>query len=198
MNVQWSRRRFERPLALLCAVGLTTVARSSSAQTQSAAGITVGAAGVGTKGEFWQEPAFHLGAKADVIFARESPRDIGIGPYLEAGTVGFEAFDVGAGASLVLPALDDFPIVVSAGGVGHIADGQVHPLISSSLFWGSRSHNYHGHYGMAAGVLVSFRQGVTDPERTELIGALQLDVAFLSLPVVALYNLITGPSASAD
>ena len=134
MNIQWYRRRMA--CASLVAVGLPCVMLSATAtaQSQSAVGFTVGAAGVGSKGAPWEQAAFHLGVRADVIFMRDSPRDVGLGPYVEMGTVGFGALDAGAGASIMLPVRDDFPVVISAGALGQLEQGRVRPLISSSLF----------------------------------------------------------------
>ena len=51
--------------------------------------------GVAGRGEdaIWSETAFWLGARGDVLFAREGTSDFGIGPYLEIGTLAFDELD---------------------------------------------------------------------------------------------------------
>ncbi len=64
---------------------------------------------------FGARPNFHLGLRGDVLFAQKKPTDFGgVGPYAEVLTNGFVDGQFGGGASLLLPVLDTYPVVLSA------------------------------------------------------------------------------------
>jgi len=176
--------------------GVLISAASARAEPQGSSGLTVGGAAIGQQGQFWDDAAFHLGARGDVLFGRERGSDAAYGPYVELGTLDFSRIELGGGASVLAPVHEDLPLVFSIGGLAAIDGDGAHPLGTASLFWGSRSYNYHSRYGMAAGLLVSARQGLSAPYETSLLIAAQLDFVALSLPVVALANWISGPTES--
>jgi hypothetical protein len=167
--------------------------RAAHAEPQGTAGLTVGVAGVGEERAFWDDTAFHLGARGDVLFGRDQNADFGAGPYLEVMSHAFDDFQFGGGASLLLPVLDTFPIVVSAGGYGRIADG-LEPGLAGTFFWGTRSFNYHSNYVMTGGLLAQLRYGLGETEETAIVIGAQVDAVILSLPFLFLANAIAGGS----
>ncbi len=198
MCTQWVHRCARLCAAVIASIGTLMVgANDAKAEPQWSSALTMGGAGVGTEGRFWDGSAFHLGARGDVLFGREQGADAGYGPYLALGTLDFSRFEAGGGASVLAPVHDDLPLVFSLGGLLAVDDAGARPLVEASLFWGSRSYNYHSAYGMAAGLLVSVRQGVTAPHETSLLVAAQLDFVALSLPAVAFVNWVAGPTDSA-
>ncbi|MEZ4443492.1 MAG: hypothetical protein R3B72_30755 [Polyangiaceae bacterium] len=181
---------------LLCLMMGQPVAQ---AEPQANAGLIIGGAAAGTDGGFFDRPEFHLGLRGDVIFGRTNPWSFGVGPYAEVGTFAFDELSVGTGASVHLPIHDSLPFVLSAGPFIRYGDDDfgVEPGISTSLFWGSRSYNFHESYIMAVGISVGYRATFTESKESALVIAAQLDLALLGLPVVALVNLIRGPTGDA-
>jgi hypothetical protein len=63
-----------------------------------------------------------------------------------------------------------------------------HPGVFGSIFWGSRSFNYHGNYGLAGGLLLEGRLGLDDTRERTVVLAAHLDAEMLALPVLFLIN----------
>src|SRR5690348_3949815 len=138
--------KFARAAAAL--VGAFVVAlrvAPAAAEPQATVGLTMGAAGAGLNRSIWQTTAFHLGVHGDVLFGRSRNSDFGLGPYAELLTNGFDEIQFGGGVSGLLPVLDTFPIVLSAGAYGRQAKGGfgLEPGLAGELFFGSRSFNFH-------------------------------------------------------
>ena len=186
--------------ALAAATAVWWFPASASAEPQGNAGLTIGAAGRGYDREIWDETAFHLGVRGDVMFGRSSTRDFGVGPYVEVFTHAFDEIQFGGGGSLLVPAVDFLPFVVSAGMYGrHGDDGAgLEPGFASALFWGSRSYNFHANYVMAFGLLGQFRLGLGDSRETSIVIAAQLDIAAMALPFIFLVEAARGGSHDTD
>jgi hypothetical protein len=166
-----------------------------AAPPQVAVGFTVGAAGVGSERELWQNTVFHLGARGDVLFGRNGSNSFGVGPYVEVLTHDFGELQTGAGASVLLPLTELYPIVLSAGGYlripwqsspGPLADKSygVEPGIAGTVFFGTRSFNFHTPYEITVGLIGQARIGLGDSHETSFVVAAQLDMAAIWLPIV--------------
>ncbi len=169
----------------------------AQAAPQGTAGLTIGAAGTGYHHRYWEETRFHLGARGDVLFGRDRNSDFGFGPYVEVGTNGFQSIQFGGGASLLLPVIDYLPLVISLGAYGQKSDDDfgLSPGVSTGLFWGSRSYNFHGGYIMSAGLIGQFRYGLGASGETSIIVGAQIDFLAMSLPFLFLINAIRGGSS---
>jgi hypothetical protein len=176
---------------LSCAIG-------AHAQ-QANVGLTVGGAARGYDRAI-DEPAFHLGMRGDVLFARSAATDFGVGPYAELFTHAFDELQVGHGASLLVPIVDTFPLIFSAGAYGRIGqdDFGFEPGFAGSIFVGTRGHNFSAHYDIAAGLLAQARVGLGSSDEISVVIAAHLDVAFLGLPVVYLIDATRGGSDETD
>ncbi len=193
MQVNMSGPR--QALALACTLAFTLATTPSLAAPQTTTAITIGAAGRGVDREFWDQTVFHLGIRSDVLFGRSNVSSFGFGPYAEVATHAFDEIQFGAGAATLLPILDGFPIVVSAGAYGRYARViGLEPGVAASLFWGPRSFNHHNAYNMAGGLLAQFRYGLGASGETSIVICAQLDVVALSLPVQFLVNALRGGS----
>ena len=179
-------KRFPVPL-LLPLLLFSTPALAQQSHPQANAGLVVGAAGVGQDGEFWQKTQFHLGLRADVLFGRASPADWGFGPVVNLSTNRFDTYQVGAGVSALAPVSEYLPLVFSVGPQVTRGDSTEAGAFAS-IFWGSRSFNYHGWYGMAGGLLLEGRAGFGETKERTIVIAAHLDLQVLSLPVLMLIN----------
>jgi hypothetical protein len=180
------RLAFHVPVLAWAVVVTTAVAR---ADPQSSLGLTLGGAAQNVVGPGPLTPAVHLGGRADVLFFRNGPRDMGLGPYVDAGTDGFQSFDAGGGASWFLPVLDDLPFVVGAGAFARNGQGRSwSPGVEGTIFAGSRSYNFHSWYGMALGFFVQSRWLPVAPATMDVVLGVQVDAEVLALPVLFLVN----------
>ena len=170
-----------------------------AAPPQVGVGVTVGAAGVGKSSRIWDETVLHLGARGDVMFGRDGSNGFGVGPYLEVLTHDFGELQTGGGASLLLPVMELFPIVLSAGGYlripwrdapGPLADRSygIEPGVAGTIFFGTRSFNFHSSYEITVGVLGQARFGLGESRESSFVVAAQLDLAALWVPVVFIYH----------
>ncbi len=166
---------------------------SALADPQVHAGVTVGGGARDLRDD--TRGVFHLGATADVILFRRKQTDVGFGPYVQLATASFQTFESGLGASLLLPTRGPVFILSAAPHlrVGARSIDPLRPLgtgpvdvgATATLFFGSRSYNFHSTYGYQLGVFVEGRQGFTS-RQTEIYGGLHVDVAILAMPVVLL------------
>lgn len=172
-------------------------AKTANADPQGNLGITVGGAARGDDREI-AEAAFHLGVRGDVLFLRDAADDFGVGPYGELFTHAFDELQAGTGVSLLIPTVDTFPLVFSAGGYGRLFGDTFEPGVAATVFVGARAHNFSSHYDMAAGLLIQGRVGLGPTEEITLVIAAQLDAAFLGLPFVYLIDASRGGSEETD
>lgn len=187
--------RRTRPLVSLAASLVAFLAAGAAeADPQGTVGLTIGVAGVGRDRAVWDDTVFHLGLRGDVLFLRDAPDELGVGPYGEVLSNAFDDIQIGGGIALLVPVVEYLPIVVSAGGYGRGSDDGFEPGLAASLFWGTRSYNFHGSYGMAAGLLAQLRYGLGDSKETAVIVGAQLDLVAMTLPIQFLINAARGGS----
>ena len=192
--------RFLRPwISRGMIVALASSATTARAEPQASVGLTIGAAGEGYDRRIWDRTAFHLGLHGDVLFGRRGTSDFGVGPYAEIFTHAFDQIQVGAGISGLLPVIDAFPIVLSAGGYARKGRDRhaVGPGLAAQLFWGTRSYNFHSPYVLSGGLLAQMRYGLGAARETSIVIAAQVDVVALALPVILLINAARGSRESA-
>ncbi len=175
-------KRPSKLLGLLLAGAFLAAASPASADPQISAALTLGPAFRGLRTPPVR-PAFHLGGRADILFLRASHRGMGLGPYVELGTSGFDAFEAGGGVEWLVPAWST--AFIFSGGTGVRASGSgSQPVATWGLFWGSRSYNFHSLYGFGAGLFAQGRYGLGDSRSFDVITGAQIDLALLALPFV--------------
>jgi hypothetical protein len=157
-------------------------------QTQINAGLRAGAAGVGT-GSPWPETLFALGLHGDVLFGRRTGKSFAFGPAAGVSTLGFRDVTGSAGASLLLPAHDYLPFVLSVGPtVRYHETFGTHAGGYASLFWGTKSLNYSGTWGMTGGIVLEGRTTFGGPKDHAVIVSAHVDLEVLVLPAVLIVN----------
>lgn len=163
-------------------------AQDAPARPQLNLALLGGVAGVGTKEQgAWETSRLFAAFHADVLLGRNSTRSWGIGPMARVGTYGFSDAQAQLGASLLVPVHDYLPFVLTAGGYTRLTEGR-EPGAFASLFWGTRSFNYHGSYVMAGGLVVEARATFGDQAERTVIIAGHADLQAIALPVVMLIN----------
>jgi hypothetical protein len=142
--------------------------------------------GLGEQGRIWQKTKFCGAVRGDILFGRDRNADFAWGPYATLGTAKFSDARLGAGLTLLIPTLSgDFPVLFSAGAASRNgADAR----LSSELFFGLRSHNFHGAYAMASGVVIGGDASVTGGHSNTLYVGLQIDGLWLALPFILGYE----------
>ncbi len=155
-------------------------------------GMVAGFCGVGNDDGLWESTRFCGALRGDALFGRERAASYGYGPYTSVGTVGFDDARFGLGGSLLVPVLEDFPLVLSLGGLARTSSEGTRPGAEAWLFWGARSVNFHGSYNLSNGLLLGAqRTFASEPESALWITA-QLDAQWPLLPVMMLVGLFQG------
>ncbi|MGH7272339.1 MAG: hypothetical protein ACREJ3_18070, partial [Polyangiaceae bacterium] len=159
------------------------VASSAAADPQTSLGLTVGGVSERAFGAGSAQGALHLGGRADILFLRNRGTDMAIGPYVDLATSSFRDLDLGGGAEWLLPIRDDLPLVLSAGPFWRNGEGRSWaPGLESTVFFGSRSYNFHSPYGLAIGVFTQTRWLPSSPGAADVVVGVQIDGELLILP----------------
>jgi len=142
--------------------------------------------GQGEHGRVWQRTGFCGGFRGDLLLSRTRNAEFAWGPYATLGTATFSDVRLGGGLSLLLPTLSgDFPLVLSTGMVSRNASDL---RASGELFLGLRSHNFHGSYAMASGLIVGGDSAFSGSRANTLYVGLQVDGLWLALPFIFAYE----------
>jgi|LNFM01.1.fsa_nt_gb hypothetical protein len=130
---------------------------------------------------------FTLAWRADMLFGRTTPRAFGIGPAIAARIDHFADVTPSLGASLLLPITEAFPLVLTPSFALRWDGTSLAPGASGRLFWGIRSHNYHGVYALSFGLWVEARHFFGVQNSTDIAAGIDVDLQLLAVPFVALY-----------
>ncbi|HWZ89655.1 MAG TPA: hypothetical protein VNW92_12415 [Polyangiaceae bacterium] len=172
--------------ALALWLGLTSSTRVSRAEPEWNVAAQTSLCGLGEHGKVWEKTGFCGAVRGDLLFGRERNADFAWGPYATLGTAKFSDARFGAGLSLLVPTFGgDFPVVLSAGALSR---NGTDARVSGQLFFGLRSHNFHGAYAMASGFVLGGDAGMTDNHGTTLYAGLQVDGLWLALPFILGYE----------
>jgi hypothetical protein len=126
---------------------------------------------------------FQLGAWADAIFLRQRSSDMGLGPYVHFDTTAFDTVSFGGGATWLIPV--GSPVLsLSVGALGRSSARGLEPALSTTLFFGSKSYNFHSLYGLSAGLFAQARYGVGKSDQADLLFGAQVDLAIMALPFI--------------
>lgn len=180
-------RRRAPAIALLACTALAPA--SASARPQISAGLTNGLALTDLRAENAPRFAYHLGARFDVLLLRERPNHMAVGPYVDVATHAFDTFETGGGLEWLVPA-GETAFVFSGGAFARTSRFGWEPGAAATIFWGSRSYNYHGDYGLGLGLFAQGRYGFGDGQQADAILGLQLDLAYVALPFLFLYEAV--------
>ncbi|MBS2015521.1 MAG: hypothetical protein JST00_21725 [Deltaproteobacteria bacterium] len=172
-------------LALL-ALGPT----AAEARPQITSGLTTGLALTDFRAPNGPRGAYQLGARLDLLFFREGPRDMAFGPYVDFTTAAFDTFEPGGGVAWLVP-VGDTALVLSGGPFARTSRFGWEGGVSSTLFWGSRGYNYHSSYAIGLGLFAQTRYGFGDGKQLDGIVGVQIDLEYLALPFVLAYVAIT-------
>jgi len=82
-----------------------------------------------------------------------------------------------------LPIRDDLPLVLSAGALCRNGEGHSWaPGAEGTVFFGSRSYNFHSWYGLTFGVFAQTRWIPVAPAVADLVFGIQIDAEILAMP----------------
>ena len=180
--------------AAASALLLTLVLSSSvsSADPQLSAGVTTGFALTDLRASNGPRAAYTLGGRFDFLFGRSAPRDMAVGPYLEILTTAFDSIEGGGGVAWLVPT-GSTGFVFSAGAFARSTGWGVEPGGAATIFWGSRSFNYHSAYTVSAGLFAQGRYGLGGSDiskQADVLFGAQIDLEYVALPFVFAYQAI--------
>jgi hypothetical protein len=164
-----------------------SISSAAAAHPELRTGARASVCGLGSEGRLWSRtrPCFAL--TGDLLFGRARNGDFGIGPFVEVSTAGFWDARIGGGASLLVPVHDDAPLVASAGVFSHALRSTA---VGGTLFWGARSHNFHGVYGLALGLFAGATLDLGDRRDTLVLVGADVDAFFLVAPFLLLADAV--------
>lgn len=87
---------------------------AASAEPQFSAGLTQGLALTDLRSG-GPRYALHLGGRFDVLFLRERPTSMGVGPYIDLATEAYDTFQTGGGVEWLIPT-GGTALILSGGG----------------------------------------------------------------------------------
>jgi hypothetical protein len=176
--------------SLIAGLSVLVVATSAGARPQISSGLTNGAAFTDLRAENGPRVAYHLGGRLDLLFGREGPHDMAVGPYLEVLTAGFDTLETGGGVAWLVPT-GSAGFVFSGGGFARTSRFGLEPGAAATIYWGSRSYNFHSSYAISAGFFAQGRYGLGEGHQADAIVGVQLDLVYLALPWMFAYEAIT-------
>ena len=182
-------------LALAVTLGLVLLALPAQADPQWNASLLTGVCGIGSDA-YWKHTCWYNGLRGDVLFGRNRNADIGLGPFAQLTTAGFDDVRLEGGLTTLLPVHPYFPIGLSAGGYARHSAAGWEPGLSGWLFFGSKSYNYHSSYIMTGGLLVGLNYGLGPTRERTIVIAAQIDGLVLALPFIIGYEWLRGPPAA--
>jgi hypothetical protein len=165
------------------------------ATPQLSAGLTTGAALTDMRASNGPRFAYHLGGRFDVLLVRDQPNRMAFGPYVDVATAAFDTFEGGGGLEWLIPA-GDTAFILSTGAFGRTSRFGFEPGVAGTLFWGSRSFNYHAIYSLGLGLFAQGRyglagDGIGSGKQADAIVGVQLDLEYLALPFLFAYEAIS-------
>ena len=102
-------------------------------------------------------------------------------------TAAFDTFESGGGVAWLVPT-GSTAFVFSGGGFARTSRFGWEPGAAGTLFWGSRSFNFHSAYAVGVGLFAQGRYGLGDGKQADAIVGVQLDLEYLALPFVLVYQ----------
>jgi hypothetical protein len=182
------------PIAAFLAFGFGVAPLQAEPEWNVAAQTSL--CGLGDNGAIWRKSAFCGAIRGDLLFGRERNEDFAWGPYAALATAKFSDTRLGAGLSLLVPTFaGDFPLLFSAGGLTRNGSDA---RLSGEAFFGLRSHNFHGSYAMASGVVLGGDTELNGARRNTLYVGLQVDGLWIALPFILGYQWLRGTPDPGD
>lgn len=170
-------------------------AARATAEPQWNGGLLAGVGGVGDSRGWWRRSAAYGALRGELLVGRSRNVELGVGPYVEVGSVGLADVRPGGGAAWLVPLNEYVPVVFSVGGYGRWGEGADGAGLAGSAFVGAHSHNFHSPYAMVWGVVVGVQRSVVGPDERVVTIAAHLDLLGLALPGLFLYEAVAGPPA---
>ena len=165
---------------------VAALAGEGAARPQWSAQTQLGVVGLGEDGRAWQRTRLDLGLKLEALYLRESPRDFGLGPYVEIRTASFRYGEYGGGLVALLPVAMTFPVWLGGGVFARRDLGEWAPGANAFVAWGGRNYNYSASYAMAFGLMLDTRVHRGDFPGVDVVLAVTLDLEALALPWIYL------------
>lgn len=169
----------------VAALGLS--ASDARAEPQVSGAVTTGVAFTDLRAPNAPRVAYHLGGRFDALFLRDRAETMALGPYVDVATEAFDTFEGGGGLEWLVPAGGP-AFIFSAGAFARTSRFGWEPGVAGTIFWGSKSYNYSSIYGIGAGLFLQGRYGFGDGKQTDAIAGVQIDLEYLALAPLFLWE----------
>jgi len=136
---------------------------------------------------------FRFGVVGEVVFLRETNRDVGLGLYVELMTSSFRDVQPGGGLELLIPVHRWAPLKISAG-AHYDYDDEHAGGFGGRLWWGAHVHNHFAIYNTTLGFWVEVRANVWGNRDILIAGGVEIDLTILTTPWMWFGSWVRGPS----
>ena len=167
----------------------TAYGTPAAADPQLSGALTTGAALTDMRASNGPRVAYHLGGRFDALLLRDRAGTMALGPYVDVATEAFDTFQAGGGIEWLIPAGDP-AFILSVGAFGRTSRFGWEPGAEATIFWGARSFNYHSVYSPGVGLFAQGRLGFGDGHQADAILGVQLDLEYVVLPALFVYEAI--------
>lgn len=178
--------------ALAALLGVVAHGSPARAETQLGSALTTGAALTDMRASNGPRVAYHLGGRFDALFLRDRAGTMALGPYVDVATEAFDTFQTGGGLEWLLP-IGEPVLILSGGAFARTSRFGWEPGAEATLFFGSRSFNYHSIYSPSIGLFLQGRYGFGDSnggKQADAILGVHVDLEYFALPALFIYEAI--------
>lgn len=188
-SFRFSGLRVRCGLALAGLTASLACTAPASADPQLSGALTTGAALTDMRASNGPRVAYHLGGRFDALLFRDRAGTMALGPYIDLATEAFDTFQTGGGLGWLIP-IGEPALIVSAGGFARTSRFGWEPGAQATIFVGARSFNYHSLYSPGVGIFAQGRYGFGDGQQADAILGLHLDLEYVVLPALFVYEAI--------
>ena len=139
------------------------------------------------------EGVFELALRSELLFGGDRVDVVRAGPAVDLRTGDFVTAEAAGGASILLPIIGGFPLVLTAGAGWASRPGDTDGAFAlGTLAFGYRPYNSSSPYGYGLQLYATMRYGLDAAHAVEVTGGIEIDLEFLSvIPFMFLWVWLT-------
>ena len=168
----------------------STLASVGVARAEPQLSVRLATGGGALLADTGDEALFELALRSELLFGGARVDVVRVGPAVDLRTRTFETAEAAGGASLLLPIVGGFPLVVTAGAgwASRPGDGDG-AFALGTLAFGYRPYNFFYAYGYGLQVYASVRYGLDAAHAVEVSGGIEIDLEFITvIPLMFLWH----------
>lgn len=172
---------------------VSTLASVGVARAEPQLSVRLATGGGALLADAGNEGLFELALRSELLFGGARVDVVRVGPAVDLRTRTFETAEAAGGASILLPIIGAFPLVVTAGAGWASRPGDADGAFAlGTVAFGYRPFNFFSPYGYGLELYASVRYGLDQAHPIEISGGIEIDLEFLTvLPFMFLWTWLT-------